>query len=156
MLSWLIFTAIALQVLIIIICKYPVCWLGTHKWDYPGGHCSKCGKCDEFLGPHSALFCNEGYAIPYDKLTPIALEELHKDDFKDEVCTYCGKTGHWSPDCDKKYADILYETKPAIVADAILRNRFSETEQFFLRGNTRNSIPEPFRSQLMRTQEEIK
>lgn len=28
------------------------CWMGLHKWDYPGGHCRRCGKCDEFLGPH--------------------------------------------------------------------------------------------------------
>jgi hypothetical protein len=28
------------------------CWLGQHRWDMPGGHCEKCGKCDEFFGPH--------------------------------------------------------------------------------------------------------
>jgi hypothetical protein len=28
------------------------CWLGQHPWDGPGGHCEKCGACDEFFGVH--------------------------------------------------------------------------------------------------------
>ena len=32
--------------------RFSYCWLGLHRWDYPGGHCEKCGKCDEFFGPH--------------------------------------------------------------------------------------------------------
>lgn len=28
------------------------CFGGMHCWDYPGGHCESCGKCDEFLGRH--------------------------------------------------------------------------------------------------------
>lgn len=29
------------------------CWMGFHKWDYPGGHCERCGKCDYPFGDHS-------------------------------------------------------------------------------------------------------
>ncbi len=32
--------------------RFSSCWLGQHRWDMPGGHCEKCGKCDEFFGPH--------------------------------------------------------------------------------------------------------
>ena len=32
--------------------KWSPCWAGLHKWDMPGGHCEKCGKCDTFFGPH--------------------------------------------------------------------------------------------------------
>lgn len=29
------------------------CKLGLHRWDYPGGHCTDCGMCDEFFEKHS-------------------------------------------------------------------------------------------------------
>lgn len=29
-----------------------LCWLGTHEWDHPGGHCVDCGKCDLLFGNH--------------------------------------------------------------------------------------------------------
>lgn len=32
--------------------RWSPCWMGLHKWDMPGGHCEKCGKCDTFFGPH--------------------------------------------------------------------------------------------------------
>lgn len=32
--------------------RFSYCWMGLHKWDMPGGHCEKCGKCDEFFGKH--------------------------------------------------------------------------------------------------------
>lgn len=32
--------------------KWSRCWFGAHKWDMPGGHCERCGKCDEFFGKH--------------------------------------------------------------------------------------------------------
>ena len=32
--------------------RFSYCWLGLHRWDYPGGHCEKCGLCDEFFGVH--------------------------------------------------------------------------------------------------------
>lgn len=25
------------------------CWFGAHRWYPPGGHCERCGKCDEFF-----------------------------------------------------------------------------------------------------------
>jgi hypothetical protein len=28
------------------------CWLGLHRWSFPGGWCEKCGKCDTFFGGH--------------------------------------------------------------------------------------------------------
>src|SRR5262249_43158655 len=37
--------------------KYSRCWLGQHRWDYPGGHCAKCGKCDTFFGSHDPKEC---------------------------------------------------------------------------------------------------
>ena len=33
--------------------RWSSCRLGMHRWDYPGGHCEKCGLCDEFFGPHN-------------------------------------------------------------------------------------------------------
>jgi hypothetical protein len=32
--------------------RFSYCWMGFHRWDMPGGHCERCGKCDEFFGPH--------------------------------------------------------------------------------------------------------
>lgn len=32
--------------------RFSRCWMGFHRWDMPGGHCEKCGKCDEFFEPH--------------------------------------------------------------------------------------------------------
>lgn len=29
-----------------------LCYIGGHEWDYPGGHCVDCGKCDHFFGKH--------------------------------------------------------------------------------------------------------
>lgn len=29
-----------------------LCFIGSHHWDEPGGHCTRCFVCDEFLGPH--------------------------------------------------------------------------------------------------------
>lgn len=34
--------------------RYSKCWLGQHRWDWPGGHCERCGKCDEMFGSHGA------------------------------------------------------------------------------------------------------
>jgi hypothetical protein len=34
--------------------KFSLCCLGMHPWDSPGGHCEKCGMCDEFFGPHDS------------------------------------------------------------------------------------------------------
>lgn len=25
------------------------CWVGLHRWDYPGGQCEDCGKHDNFF-----------------------------------------------------------------------------------------------------------
>lgn len=33
--------------------RYSSCWLGQHRWDMPGGHCERCGICDEFFGQHN-------------------------------------------------------------------------------------------------------
>lgn len=33
--------------------RWSRCWMGFHKWDMPGGHCERCGMCDEFFGRHS-------------------------------------------------------------------------------------------------------
>jgi hypothetical protein len=33
--------------------RFSYCWMGFHRWDMPGGHCERCGKCDEFFGPHA-------------------------------------------------------------------------------------------------------
>lgn len=33
-----------------------LCWLGSHHWNYPGGHCIHCHVCDEFLGKHEGKF----------------------------------------------------------------------------------------------------
>lgn len=33
--------------------RWSRCWLGQHRWDMPGGHCERCGLCDEFFGPHT-------------------------------------------------------------------------------------------------------
>jgi len=33
--------------------RWSKCWFGAHKWDMPGGHCERCGKCDEFFGKHN-------------------------------------------------------------------------------------------------------
>jgi hypothetical protein len=32
--------------------RWSRCWLGLHHWDHPGGHCKRCGKCDELFGQH--------------------------------------------------------------------------------------------------------
>ena len=32
--------------------RWSRCWLGLHHWDHPGGHCRRCGKCDELFGQH--------------------------------------------------------------------------------------------------------
>jgi hypothetical protein len=29
-----------------------LCGLGVHEWDYQGGHCRACDKCDEFYDEH--------------------------------------------------------------------------------------------------------
>lgn len=34
------------------------CWMGLHRWDYPGGHCERCGLCDEILGRHEECRSN--------------------------------------------------------------------------------------------------
>ena len=37
--------------------KWSSCFLGQHRWNMPGGHCERCGKCDEFFGKHPEWFC---------------------------------------------------------------------------------------------------
>lgn len=32
--------------------RWSSCRWGMHRWDHPGGHCEKCGLCDEFFGLH--------------------------------------------------------------------------------------------------------
>jgi hypothetical protein len=27
--------------------RFSSCWMGFHRWDMPGGHCERCGKCDD-------------------------------------------------------------------------------------------------------------
>lgn len=30
--------------------RFSYCWMGLHRWSYPGGYCQKCGKCDDWCG----------------------------------------------------------------------------------------------------------
>lgn len=41
-----------------------LCFIDCHHWSDPGGHCIKCGKCDEIFGLHKKCRMDKVIASP--------------------------------------------------------------------------------------------
>ena len=72
--------------------RFSRCWMGLHRWDSPGGHCEKCGKCDEFFGPHDHHSPNNrAIGIVYLERIDHTVHCLKRQKWGDGTCE-CGMT----------------------------------------------------------------